>query len=149
MEFNSYLEEREILQEAGMVKNAVRSVDKSATMIKSAVSKLHSTSDKNLVDNTPELSKLITRAIIVRASFVVNPVVGLLTLFTTIALKNHSDNKNREKLIDMYSAKLEFVEGKIDREEKDDEKLNLIKMRNALRTDLEKLKRAQDKLNSH
>jgi hypothetical protein len=143
-EFDSYREEQQILNEVD-VKSVVRKTDKSVGIIKNAINKLHSTKETNLVDNMPELSKLITRAIIVRASFAVNPAVGLITLFTTIAIKNHNDKKKREKLINMYSAKLEFVEGKMDKEEDDKEKLNLIKMRNKLRSDLEKLKRVQDK----
>jgi hypothetical protein len=147
-EFDSYLEEREILQE-NVVKDAIRVADKTAGLIKKAVNSLHSTKEENLVDNMPELSKLITRAIIVRASFAVHPAIGVITLFTTLALKSHNDKKEREKLKNLYSAKLEFIEGKLNSVENDDEKLNLLKMRNKLRTDLEKIKRIQDRKGEH
>jgi hypothetical protein len=149
VEFDSFMEEYEYLQEMKKIKQIAKSVDKASNVaVKSLINGvrgLHSTKDENLVERTPELSKVITKAIVIGGTFSVNPVLGLITLFTSMAVKNKNDANRRQKLRDMYSAKLEFLEGKINKlEEDDEEKLRLIKLRNKLRTDLEKLKRIQD-----
>jgi len=150
IEFDSIREEYEFLEDMKSIKKVAKNVDNATAIagkaIVNIVKGLHRTNENNLVEGMPELSKLMTRAIIVRGAFFINPVVGLITLFTTIALKSHNDKKEREKLRNLYTAKLEFIEGKLNKLEDDnDEKLKLLQLKNKLKTDLEKLKRIQDK----
>jgi hypothetical protein len=148
-EFDSLVEEYEIIQEMKRIKKAVKSIDKTASVagksLLKSVRTLHSSKDENLIERTPELSKIITKAVLIGGTMYINPVIGLISLFTSFAIKKNNDTKRRQQLRDMYSAKLEFLEGKINKLEEDsDEKLRLIKLRNKLRTDLEKLKRIKD-----
>jgi hypothetical protein len=165
-EFDSYREEYYFLEELkkeedskeddkkDTSKDKIKKVDKKATnaviILGKAIKSLYSTGDDHLVDGTLELSKVITRTIVVivgAASIATGTgfIAGLTTLligaighFTSLAVRRGNDAKRREKLMHMFKAKLEFVEDKIGRAD-DKEKEALIKIKHKLQSDIRKL----------
>ena len=147
-EFDSFREEYYILKEEEKkekgVKKVASKVDKGAQGILKMIRSLHTTNDKNLIENMPEFSKIITRAIMVGGAWVINPTVGLITLFTTLVMKARNDTNKRDKLLRLYSGKLEYIEDKLGRVDEDKEKYELIKLKNKLKSDINKLKVLKD-----
>lgn len=142
-EFDSYREEYLFLNEMN-VKKAVKDVDKASAGIVKGIKNLYTTGEDHLLDNTMEFSKIITRAAIVGSTFAINPLLGLISAYTLHAVRMKNDAKKREKLIHLYTSKLEFVEDKIGKEDDDTKKLNLIKLKNKLHSDLQKIKVVKD-----
>ncbi|ALN97875.1 hypothetical protein Bp8pS_196 [Bacillus phage vB_BpuM-BpSp] len=141
-EFDSDKEAYFFLQE-GIGQNADKAV---LSMIKT-VKSLYTTSDKNLISGMPELSKVITRSVIVGSLYVISPLIGLIALYTTLVIRGVNNSNRREKLLRLYSSKLEFVEGKIGSEEDDKKRLNLIKLKNKLKSDIAKIKVVKEDAN--
>jgi hypothetical protein len=137
--FDSYREEYFFLEEIKQAKKAVKKVDNVGAMLMKTIKSLYKTDDKHLVEGTMELSKVITRVAVVGSVAYINPVVGLIGFFTSLAIRRNNDAKRREKLMIMYKSKLEFVEDKIGRTEEDSKKQSLIKLKHKLNSDIDKL----------
>lgn len=141
--FDSYREEylflEELKQAKKQAKNGVKKVDNAGAVLIKAIKNLYKTDDKHLVEGTMELSKVITRVAIVGGIAYVNPVIGLISFFTSLAIRRNNDAKRREKLMIMYKSKLEFVEDKIGRENDDSKKQSLIKLKHKLNSEIDKL----------
>jgi hypothetical protein len=151
-EFDSYREEQEFLSEIRLLKEeskaqgAVKKADGVAATLMKAIKSLYRTGDDHLVEGTMELSKIITRFAVLATGVAVFPagafvsaLVGAIGHFTLRAIRQGNDAKNREKLLRMYKSKLEFIEDKIGRTEKDDQKEQLIKIKHKLKSDIDKL----------
>jgi hypothetical protein len=160
-EFDSYREEYIFLNEmksegkkksnladkAGKsAQKVIKKTDNVAVTLGKAIKALYSTNDEHLVEGTMELSKIITRFAVLAAGAYVFPaglfvsgLVGVIGHFTGLALRRSNDAKRREKLMQMYKAKLEFVEDKIPKVEDDKQKQSLLKLKHKLNADIEKL----------
>jgi hypothetical protein len=141
--FDSYREEHYFLEELKQAKKeakkTVKKVDNAGVVLIKTIKSLYKTDDKHLVEGTMELSKVITRVAVVGGIAYVNPVIGLISFFTALAIRRNNDAKRREKLMIMYKSKLEFVEDKIGRTEDDSKKQSLIKLKHKLNSEIEKL----------
>lgn len=138
-EFDSYLEEKVFLEEESKVTKTAKSADRAGISLLKSIKSLYSTNDEHLVEGTMELSKIITRVVIVRALFLINPMVGVIAFFTGLAIRKNNDIKNRQKLMRMYKSKLEYIEDKIPRVTDDKEKEGLIRIKHRLKDDIHKL----------
>ncbi|QXN70338.1 hypothetical protein INTERNEXUS_298 [Bacillus phage vB_BspM_Internexus] len=138
-EFDSYREEYFLLKEG-----LATDVDKTTKGIFNIIKKLHSSSDDRLIENMPDFSRLLTRCIIIGSIAVISPVIGLITLYTSSAIRRRNDANRREKLIHLYSSKLEYIEDRLTRESDEKKRQNMIKMKNKLKSDLDKLKVIKD-----
>jgi hypothetical protein len=133
-------EERIFLEEMSKEEGSKEDKQKKAKMnVLTMIRKLYSTSDKNIVEGELGLMKVITRSVILGGAFYLNPLVGIITFFTTLALRRKNDSKSWERLMLKYQSRLEFVEDRLARETKDDEKQRLIKTKNVLKRNIEKL----------
>lgn len=137
-EFDSYREEYLCLQEIKKEK-ITKKIDNGVNAFVKAVKELYTTDEQHLIDHTMEFSKLITRAAIAGSIFYINPLMGLISAYTGYAIRKMNDAKKREKLMRLYKSKLEYIEGKIEKEEDDKKKYALIKLRNKLQSDLNKI----------
>ena len=149
--YDPYLEEQEILEE-GVIKQISKDVNKTAGAVLKSIKSLYKTKDSNLVEGVPELSKVITRtAVAIGAASTIatgglaGPLVAVIALYTTHAIKNSNDTKRRGQLLTMYSTKLEYTTDRIDKEDDPKAKYQLMKVRDKLKSDINKLKVIKDK----
>lgn len=129
-----------------MVKKAEEIKDKSKVKKvvdegKEIVKLIYNTKDEDFVEGKifPQLSRLIVRATTIYGLFLINPLVGVIGFVTDRTLKRYSNIQQRKRLRKYYEAKLEYVEGKIEKCEDDKEKYKLIKLRNTFKSNINKL----------
>jgi hypothetical protein len=133
-------EERLFLEEMSKQEGTKEEKQKKAKIdLLKMIKQLYSTSDKNMVEGELGLMKVITRSVILGGAFYLNPLVGIITFFTTLALRRKNDSKTWERLMLKYQSRLEFVEDRLTKDIKDDEKKRLIQTKNVLKRNIEKL----------
>lgn len=129
-----------------MVKKAEEVKDKSKAKKlvdegKEIVNLIYKAKDEDFVEGKifPQLSRLIIRATAIYGLFLINPLIGVIGFVTDRTLKRYNDVQQRKRLRKYYEAKLEYIEGKIDKCEEDKEKYKLIKLRNSLKSNIKKI----------
>lgn len=108
---------------------------------KSLIKMIYSMKDEDFVEGKffPHLSRVIVRATTIYGLWLINPLIGVLGFVVDKCLKKYSDIRQRQRLRKYFQAKLEYVEGKIDKADDDKEKYKLIKLRNTLKSNLRKI----------
>lgn len=129
-----------------MIKKAEDTIDKSKVKKvveegKDLINLIYKTKDEDFVQGKilPKLSRLIVRATTIYGLYLINPVIGVIGFVTDRTLKRYNDTQQRKRLLQYYKAKLEYVEGKIEKCDDDKEKYKLIKLRNTLKSNIRKI----------
>lgn len=144
------LEDISMLEEEAKVeklaKNGKKAFDKSKAKAlvdegKAIIKMIYSMKDEDFVEGKifPQLSRLLVRATTIYGLWLINPVVGVIGFVTDRYIKRFHDIKQRTRLHKYYESKLEYVEEKIARVEDEKEKYKLIKLKNALKTNIKKI----------
>lgn len=93
-------------------------------------------------DNFPKLSKMLTRAITIGATWAINPALAVVTAAVTYVLSKRGTDKQRKRLLRELNNKLELTEEKIkDADSSNDkkQKYQLMKTRTDLQHAIDKL----------
>jgi hypothetical protein len=114
---------------------------------KSIIKLIYSMKDEDFIEGKvfPQLSRLVVRAASIYGLWLINPMVGVLGFVTDRYIKRYTEIKQRKRLRNYYEAKLEYIEGRIEKEDDEKQKYKLIKMRNAFKSNLKKLDVTQTK----
>ena len=92
----------------------------------------------------PKVSKLIKRAIILGATWAINPAISAITAFTMVVLSKAGTEAERKKLLTELGHELEMVEEKIkdaDSVGDKEKKYELMRLKQKLQTNRDKVKR--------
>ena len=93
--------------------------------------------EKNIVGR-----KLIRYGVSLAATigaFKLDPVVGLVTAMTSVCLTNKSNLKERKKLCDLYKDKIRYLDDKISKEDDDEKKYKLTRLKTEMENNLRKV----------
>ena len=122
-------------------KQCVKNKDSKAnsSAFKSLLTKIFSLNPEQVATELPNIFSLI-RAFIDITAFIINPILGLLTVFTTRLLTIHITRKQMDKYIDVYKKEIKKVKEKIEKTDNDKKKETLEKYQKELEKDLDKLK---------
>lgn len=102
-------------------------------------------SREDIVENSlPKLSKMIKRAIALGVTWAINPAIAAITAMTMITTSKYTTEKEKKRVLSELKKELEIVEEKIkDADSNGDrkEKYELIRLRQKLTTDIDRIKK--------
>lgn len=159
-EQKAYLYENTIMLDEGMltpVKTKAKEIKKGIKRKEEAMDKWfddtlkgirnaarNKTRDEIVEDSFPKLSKMIKRAIVVGASFAINPTLAAMSAAVLFVLSKKATLRERQKLLRELNRELEMVEEKIrDADSASDKKkkYELMRLRFEIQNNIDKIKR--------
>jgi hypothetical protein len=122
-------------------------IKNTANGIKKLAKGLYNVKDEDFVNGKvfPQLTRLIVRLVMIagisKVGFLIGfgPVPALLTAFTSRAIKNKENVKQRQRLRDYYSDKIDYIDDKIENAKTPEEKYSYNKIRTELNNNLKKI----------
>lgn len=109
------------------------------THFKSLINKIYAKNPDQIVSEIPNFFTLIRVTFIV-GSTALNPVLGLVSLITDIALKINMTRKQTDKIIKAYNDEISKVKTKIEKAKDNETRERLTKYKDYLKKDLQKIK---------
>lgn len=106
---------------------------------KSLINKIYTKNPDQIVSEIPNFFTLIRVTFIV-GSTALNPVLGLVSLITDIALKINMTRKQTDKIIKAYNDEISKVKTKIEKAKDNETRERLTKYNDYLKKDLQKIK---------
>lgn len=106
---------------------------------KSLINKIYAKNPDQIVSEIPNFFTLIRVTFIV-GSTALNPVLGLVSLITDIALKINMTRKQTDKIIKAYNDEISKVKTKIEKAKDNETRERLTKYKDYLKKDLQKIK---------
>lgn len=121
-------------------KDCVKEKDpnKGVMLFKALVNKIFTKDPEQIVDEVPHVLTIL-RVSFVASTYAINPIIGILTTITSLALKLTLTRKQTEKMVKAYQKELDKTKEKIDKTEDKEKKDRLTKYRDALKQDYEKI----------
>lgn len=124
------------------------SPDKDPKHMEAMIRKIFVDSDKDILDETPNLLGMILTFFVIGFGFSISAVIGILTTMTVAFVKLHWSAKETDRQIGNYERHLKKVEKKIDSTSSTETKERLTAYRDQLKKDIEKLKDYRNSLKS-
>ena len=114
---------------------------------KSLINKIYAKNPDQIVNEVPKMLNLVRVTFLV-GSTAIHPVLGIVTLLTDTILKMHISRKQTEKIVKAYNDEISKTKTKIEKAKDEDSKDRLVKYKDALKKDLEKIKSYERELYS-
>lgn len=149
------------LVEAGSRVKASEVVDKVKTVDKKVSGKMDASYDKilkdlrkkivgqsreEIINNRTKLSTMVKKAILVGGGFLLNPILGLIALYTQIVIRKGLKEREKSRILSEIKGELEIIEEKLkDADSNNDrtKKYELMRLRRELKKQEEKIRYAR------